>query len=393
MDNLQEQLDRLEAEIRAARREMDRLRQASRPRRLLSTTAVVMSMVAFGAWVERGQGGTATSTVPQRVRAPFEVVDGAGKLLVRISGAPDGDGEITVMARAGQTGVAITGNGNVGVFSGGDNVAVMKAEANGRGAVVVGEGGRRIAVMTADGANQGLLTLSDAQGRPGAALSGDGNIGVFYRGNAVAGMKAEGEGQGALLVGDGQGKHIARLSVDPANRTSGLLLLNGSGDKPLFKVSEKARYADARVTIGAGSGGYDVAVADQSGRLLAAMGQAVKVGGGVVAAYNAAGTIGSILSGTGQIHVADSSGKTLATMVAENGEGAFSVRHPSGTTIVRIGQGKNGGLMQLGDEAGTIMVEAGSFPGRGVVRAYPLGYPGLGLLGMPGTFISGLIVK
>jgi hypothetical protein len=49
--------------------------------------------------------------------------------------------------------------------------------------------------------------------------------------------------------------------------------------------------------------------------------------------------------------------------------------------------------MEIGDMAGTVMVQAGSFPGRGVVRAYPLGYPGMGLLGMPGTFISGLILK
>ena len=392
MDRLQERLDRLEADIAAARLEIHRLREAARPRRRVSTTALVVSMVAIGAWVEHGQGQSTGSTTTQRVRAPFQVVDDAGKVLVRISAAAGGDGEIMVMTGAGQTGVAITGNGNVGVFSGGDNVAVMKAEADGRGAVVVGEGGRRIAVMTADGANQGLLTLSDAQGRPGAALSGDGNIGVFYGGNAVAGMKAEGEGQGALLVG-GQGKQIARLSVDPANRTSALLLLNGSGDKPLLKVSEKTKPADARVTIGAGSGGYDVAVADQSGKLVAAMGQAVKAGGGVVAAYNAAGNIGSILSGTGQIHVADNSGKTMATMVAESGQGAFSVRNTGGATIVRIGEGKNGGLIEIGDQAGTVMVQAGSFPGRGVVRAYPLGYPGMGLLGMPGTFISGLILK
>lgn len=393
MDNLQQRLDRLEAEVAATRLEIHRLRQAPRPRRLLSTTAVVLSMVAFGAWVERGQGGTATNSVSQRVRAPFEVVDASGKVLVRISGGAGGEGQMMVMTQDGQTGVAISGDGNVGVYSGGDNVAVLKAEANGRGAVVVGEGGQRIAVMTVDGANQGLLTLSDAQGRPGAALSGDGNIGVFYGGKAVAGMKAEGQGQGALLVGDGQGKHIARLSVDPVSRTSGLLLLSGSGDKPLLKVSEKAVHGDARVTIGAGSGGYDVAIAGQSGKLAAAMGEAVKVGGGAVVAYNAAGTIGSILSGTGQIHVADDSGKTLATMVAQNGEGAFSVRNPSGATIVRLGQGKHGGLLQLADEGGSAMIEAGSFPGRGIVRAYPLGHPGMGMVGMPGTFISGLVVR
>jgi hypothetical protein len=325
-----------------------------------------------------------------RIRSPLEVVDAAGKVAVRISAATNGEGHIMVMNNAGQTGVAVSGDGNVGVFSGGSNVAVLKAEANGSGAVIVGEGGQRIAVMTADSANQGSLILNDAQGRPGAAMSGTGNIGVLYGGNPVAGMKAEGAARGAFLVGDGQGKHMARLSVDPANPTAGLLQLNDSSSKPIFKVTQKVAKGDARVGVGEIEGRYAVMVTDGSGKPLVSMGEA-KVGGGAVAAYNSAGPIGAILSGTGQIHVADPSGNSLATMVAENGQGAFSIRNKGGTTIVRLSEGQDGGLLQLANNGGNAMVEGGVLGGRGIVRAYPLGHPGMGFVGMPGTFISGII--
>ena len=66
------------------------------------------------------------------------------------------------------------------------------------------------------------------------------------------------------------------------------------------------------------------------------------------------------------------------------------MRSAGGTTIVRLGEGQGGGLFQLANGGGSAMVEAGVLPtGEGVVRAYPLGNPALGLVGMPGTFIMG----
>ena len=156
-------------------------------------------------------------------------------------------------------------------------------------------------------------------------------------------------------------------------------------------MGDTVKLTDARVTIGRGATGkYGISVADEQGTALVQMGQA-QVGGGVVSTYNAKGTIRAILSGTGQIHVAGDDGKSLATMVAEGGEGAFSIRNNAGTTIVRIGQTSGGGVLQLADQGGSAMVEAGVLPGHGVVRAYPLGNAGVGLVGMPGTFISGFI--
>jgi hypothetical protein len=71
-------------------------------------------------------------------------------------------------------------------------------------------------------------------------------------------------------------------------------------------------------------------------------------------------------------------------------DGAFSIRSASGTTIARLGEGNAGGLFQLANSGGNAMVDAGVLPsGAGAVRAYPLGSPSAGLLGMPGTFIMG----
>ena len=55
-----------------------------------------------------------------------------------------------------------------------------------------------------------------------------------------------------------------------------------------------------------------------------------------------------------------------------------------------VGAGQRGGILQLANEGGNATVEAGVLSdGVGVVRAYPLGNPALGLVGMPGTFIMG----
>jgi hypothetical protein len=136
-------------------------------------------------------------------------------------------------------------------------------------------------------------------------------------------------------------------------------------------------------------GAFGVTVAGTGQSLVARLGEA-SVGGGAMATYNASGTIGAIVSGTGQIHVANSAGQTFATMVAEGNQGAFTIRSASGTTVARLGEGTAGGLFQLADQAGNAMVEAGIHPsGVGLVRAYPLGSPARGLVGMPGTFLLG----
>ena len=99
----------------------------------------------------------------------------------------------------------------------------------------------------------------------------------------------------------------------------------------------------------------------------------------------------SVMNGLhGEIHIIDAAGVTRATMASNGNDAAFTVRNASGTTIARFGEGTAGGLLQLANSGGNAMVEAGIHTsGVGLVRAYPIGSPGLGMVGMPGTFLLG----
>ena len=59
--------------------------------------------------------------------------------------------------------------------------------------------------------------------------------------------------------------------------------------------------------------------------------------------------------------------------------------------VGHFGQGAaGGGLLQLANPGGNAQVEAGVLAsGAGIVRTFPNGNPGAGLVGMPGTFIMG----
>jgi len=147
------------------------------------------------------------------------------------------------------------------------------------------------------------------------------------------------------------------------------------------------------LTLGEIDGKFALRVMGTRNAEIASVGEA-KVGGGVFVANDAAGKIRMLMSGTGELHAVDPSGRTRATMTAD---GAFAIRNAAGTTVLRVGESPGGaGQFLLANGTGNAMVEAGVLAtGAGVVRAYPLGLGGpagnlLGL-GVPGTFIVGFL--
>jgi hypothetical protein len=326
-----------------------------------------------------------------RVRAPFEVVDDAGKGILRVEMQPDGVGLIALADPTGEdNAVLLNGHGAVEVFADGNLVAGLRSEKDGRGLVFVMNEQTRVAELTSNPEDRavGLLSINDAGGDAAAIVEGSGYIAVLESSERLASISNVG-GRGSVDVVNTSGETLATLSEN--FKGSGELSISGA-DGPVLRVAETLLASGTSgITIaGNGTSGYVVDVYGKSKQKVVSIGEAT-VGGGALAAYNAAGNIGAILSGTGQVHVADKGGVTLATMVAENGEGAFSVRNQGGETVVRLGDGKEGGLLQLASSTGNAMVEAGSLHGRGIVRAYPIGHPGMGMVGMPGTFISGLL--
>jgi hypothetical protein len=106
-------------------------------------------------------------------------------------------------------------------------------------------------------------------------------------------------------------------------------------------------------------------------------------------------TIGQNSSGGGVAAVADAQGQVGALIAASADQGGFAGVYRTSTqmTIAALTQGTSGGgVLRLWDPDGKQpMVEAGvDANGIGVVRAGPEGFkPGMGLLGLPSSYISG----
>jgi hypothetical protein len=129
-----------------------------------------------------------------------------------------------------------------------------------------------------------------------------------------------------------------------------------------------------RVNLGRNDKGqYGLRVYEPGGKLVAGIGQ---------------GT-----AGDGVVTVSDSQGRQRAAMfVHPDGGGILQVLNASGLEVGTLFATKAGnGQLQLSSNAGVTMVEAGvNEHNIGVVRAGPAGFhPGVGILGLPGSFIAG----
>jgi hypothetical protein len=374
----------------------------------------------------------AAQSVGQTVKAPFVVTDDAGKAIFRVMGASSGGQNRFELLSANGT-EAVSGFENAGGGGGGlvargasgnaNNGIGFTHEADGTATfLATGADGRPkfkyskeglVAtgpVTIVDAAGRKLIDMSDAGGAGGARglhvynTAGKGVASVFVvlgsDGGGVTALGAAGtptngigfthesDGTATLLAIGPDGKPRFKYSSEGLVATGPMTLFDAAG-KGLLKVAERVSPGDARITIGGGDkGNVAVNVANAGGTAVAGLGEA-GIGGGVTWTSSATGTIRAIVSGTGQIHVANDAGVTLATMVAEQ-TGTFTIRNPTNVTIAKLGAGQRGGILQLANEGGNATVEAGVLSdGVGVVRAYPLGNPALGLVGMPGTFIMG----
>jgi hypothetical protein len=109
---------------------------------------------------------------------------------------------------------------------------------------------------------------------------------------------------------------------------------------------------------------------------------------------------GKLIAGVGQgngddgvVTVSDAQGNQRAAMfVTPQGGGILQVLNKSGQGVGSLYATEAGnGRMELLNNAGVVMVQAGvNEYNVGVVRAGPAGFhPGVGILGLPGSFISG----
>jgi hypothetical protein len=98
-----------------------------------------------------------------------------------------------------------------------------------------------------------------------------------------------------------------------------------------------------------------------------------------------------VTTGLGALVVRDADSKARATLGLINGKPSLEFANDNHVNIAALGQGTTGGgFLQLGDAEGNARVDGGvNVKGCGVVRTHPLGNAGVGLVGMPGTFLLG----
>jgi hypothetical protein len=187
--------------------------------------------------------------------------------------------------------------------------------------------------------------------------------------------------EGSVAVFNGSGKKVAEIlptdagaTINVYSVTTDLKAVMGAGTKSvgvsIIQGSER------RIDLGrdANQGNYRMRFFSETGKDVAAIGEGAAGGAGVAA-------------------IADRDGNIRARMYvsSDNHRPVFRI-DSSSTQIAVLTEGANReGLLQLFNSAGERMVEAGgTAEGVGVVRAGPESFkPGYGVLGLPGSYLSG----
>ena len=169
-----------------------------------------------------------------------------------------------------------------------------------------------------------------------------------------------------LVAGDGMTSLNLLSGIQRAS------LMAGAGFLGLdLRENEKLRLTAGRID----GSSYSLQIKEPGGKLVAGIGQAVKTGTGAVSVFDKSGNGGAMMyvqpsTNSGIVDVVNAAGLAVATLwTGEGGDGRLHLRNSSGQ----------------------VMVEAGvTVNGIGVVRAGPNSFnPGIGFLGLPGSYIAG----
>jgi hypothetical protein len=181
----------------------------------------------------------------------------------------------------------------------------------------------------------------------------------------------------AQRLSDLEGK-LAAKELGMANQVNAPFVVVDARGKPIFRVQD-----------GTGRG---LSLFSASGAQVAFISALPE--GGFFKAKSATGfpeIVVGVTTGVAALVVRDADNKARATLGLVNGKPSLEIANENYANIAAFGQGPTGGgFLQLGDAAGNARVDAGvNVKDCGVVRTHPLGNAGVGLVGMPGTFLLG----
>jgi hypothetical protein len=414
------------AQIQELIRDEERRRVSVRRTGVLMLAVLILAVVVVRSREIEAQAGPQVMTV----RAPFVVVDGTGKPIMRVVDA--GGTESRGMNIYDPQGLVVAssivnanGKGVVGAFDG-NNTAGLGFSPQGDGHLIISRAdgkfladiGKDLAafntpITITDSAGKSIMRVGDARGADSRGMNiydtkgqvvassivnanGKGVVGAFD-GNKTAGLGFSADGDGHLMINRADGTLLADIGKDVVAFNTAVTVGDGP-DKPVVKIDWKVK--DARgiqifgesgslaTSLSAGAKGGAVTARNLTGVPVAGL-FASDSGGGMALTGREGGNSAVSLSvgGTGgKVQVfPPGGGSAQAELTANDTGGRVSVYSSSGTPAAMLQSTSTGaGRLEIG-LAGQVMVEAGVLPsGVGVVRAGPtMGGPPGGGLSMP----------
>ena len=333
--------------------------------------AQIFALIQRVTALEEKLSALTSGTATLRVKAPFQVVDAAGDPILQVVDGP-------AATRGGNpSGVVIANDPTSGVDAllihnkAGEAVVLLGATDQGGGIGLKDDQGNTRLTMNglgkfviSDQAGNSILAVAEDVSKEEANIRIGGDEGGYAvevgDGNGAAVLGTDDQGIAELSLLDGQHRERASLAGD------GTLRIAGKTGRDILSVAEDVTADSAHVTIGGEKDAYRV----------------------MVASANNAAVMGVTAAVAGFSNV--QGGKSRSSLTLVNGEPLLNMSNEQGAAVVNLQVSGGTGLLQLGKGDGSSAVEAGvTSQGLGVVRAFPLGHPGAGMIGMPGTFLLG----
>jgi hypothetical protein len=273
---------------------------------------------------------TALEEGRNRVTAPFEVVDAAGKAIVAVGAdkefrgleiyAANGMAVVSVMAKGMHGQVSVSGESSEGSGR-------VSVSGGGSGALQIYAGDKVVAEVTGEGSNGQVKVFGDSGSTAGTLAVVEDKAGLqLESGDEVAYLRSD-----ELRIASGEKK----LTVQASSVTL------SDGDKTQAELGEDSKEGNMRLKI-MNASGKDVVALGESSALGNSGALVIRDASGEVVA-----TVAAMGAGRGSVNVFGKGASALAEIkVDDNGQGVVAVRDGTGKAVAFLtgsssGQGGN----------------------------------------------------
>lgn len=352
IEELESRMAALERELYSAREQLSNLRHGNSHRFLAPTAGLIVLLAISGAVAFASKRD---APAPLTVKAPFTVVDDAGKVIMFVQSDANSHG-IGFKNRAGAIVAQLScdqtdDRGFFKLYSPDHlNYCQLAIDGTGQPEVRIATADKRRTILTSK-----RVTISNTAGE------------------TVANLGCSPKETGFVLVGTADGKTYSQLAVNAASGLPELKL--GIADKPAVQI-------EGRVMRLFGSGGAQAAAIGDTGK-----------GGTMYVNDAAGGRMVQLTAATagGQVSTYAAGAGSARTMlgIGDDLKAGVNIYNAGKANVARLSEapGSASGHLAIGSPTGEMLVEAGNANGAGLVRTGPAARALLP--GVPGSYILG----